>query len=205
MLISAMLNIRLWTKTQEIDYIANGGWFSWPLIWLLEKGLKNPSGSYIIAIKWIVGLFLIGAIVYLLYVLNIRLPKLPTLRIEQPDKPKKEEKKSDANDQSRPVITITRPEISTESLMEKVSQATGISVEKNKGNQASGSVFKDLFKAKVEAKIEEKKPKPVIQYSGDKPTFAYSTLESNLGKENRINEEFLVQKARDLQIKLAEF
>lgn len=62
-----------------------------------------------------------------------------------------------------------------------------------------------MFKAKVEQKIEEKKPKPVIQYSGDKPTFQYSALESNLGKDTRIDEEFLVEKAKDLQIKLAEF
>jgi len=39
-----------------------------------------------------------------------------------------------------------------------------------------------MFKAKVEQKIEEKKPKPVIHYSGDKPTFGTSLLESTLGQ-----------------------
>jgi hypothetical protein len=62
-----------------------------------------------------------------------------------------------------------------------------------------------MFRVKVEQKIEEKKPKPLIQYSGDKPTFQYSALESNLGKESKIDEAFLVEKAKDLQIKLAEF
>jgi hypothetical protein len=142
----------------------------------------------------------------LLYVLNVRLPKLPRITIEQPEKPAKKEEKSDSKENARPTITISRPDISTDSIMEKVSQATGKIVEKTKtGSGASGSLFKDMFKAKVEQKIEEKKPKPVIQYSGDKPTFQYSALESNLGKDTRIDEEFLVEKAKDLQIKLAEF
>lgn len=42
-LISAALNIRLWTKTVPINYPENGGYFSWPLIWILEKGLKNDT------------------------------------------------------------------------------------------------------------------------------------------------------------------
>lgn len=137
MLISAMLNVRLWTHGKEIDYIAQGGYFSWPLIWILDKVLKNPSGTYILAIKWIIGVFLLGAILYLLYKFNVRLPKLPTLTIEQAEKPKQENKKSDTSDQSRPVITITRPDISTESIIEKVSQATGISREKKSESQVS--------------------------------------------------------------------
>ena len=53
-----------------------------------------------------------------------------------------------------------------------------------------------MFKTKVTQKIEEKKPKPVISFSGDKPTFGYSALESNLGNQ---------QKAKALQTKLSEF
>lgn len=62
-----------------------------------------------------------------------------------------------------------------------------------------------MFKAKVEQKIEEKKPKPAIHYSGDKPTFATSLLESMLGREQNIDENFLVEKAKALQTKLGEF
>lgn len=96
MFISAALNVRLWTLETKIAYEANGGYFSWPLIWLLESGLKNNSESYILAIKGIVYVILFGLILYLLYILNVRLPKLPTIMIEQAEKPqKKEEKKSD--------------------------------------------------------------------------------------------------------------
>lgn len=62
---------------------------------------------------------------YLLYIFNVRLPKLPKINIETPDTPIKKEKKTDSKEQERPTITITRPEISTEAIMEKVSQATG--------------------------------------------------------------------------------
>ena len=68
---------------------------------------------------------LLGAIIYLLYVLNVRLPKLPKINIEQPEKPIKKEKKTDSKEDERPTITISRPDISTDDILEKVSQATG--------------------------------------------------------------------------------
>ncbi len=201
-LISAFLNVRLWTLQTPINYTANGGYFSWPLIWLLEKWLKNGSQSYITAIYAIVIVLLLGAIVYLLYVLNVRLPKLPKINIEQSEKPIKKEKKTDSKEDERPTITISRPDISTDDILEKVSQATGKVVQ---ATSSWGSLLKEMFKTKVTQKIEEKKPKPVISFSGDKPTFGYSALESNLGNQQTVDEDFLVEKAKALQTKLSEF
>ena len=201
-LISAFLNVRLWTLQTPINYTANGGYFSRPLIRLLEKGLKNDSQSYITAIYAIVIVLLLGAIVYLLYVLNVRLPKLPKINIEQSEKPIKKEKKTDSKEDERPTITISRPDISTEDILEKVSQATGKVVQ---ATSSWGSLLKEMFKTKVTQKIEEKKPKPVISFSGDKPTFGYSALESNLGNQQTVDEDFLVEKAKALQTKLSEF
>ena len=202
MLISAFLNVRLWTLQTPINYTANGGYFSWPLIWLLERWLKNGSQSYITAIYAIVIVLLLGAIVYLLYVLNVRLPKLPKINIEQSEKPIKKEKKTDSKEDERPTITISRPDISTDDILEKVSQATGKVVQ---ATSSWGSLLKEMFKTKVTQKIEEKKPKPVISFSGDKPTFGYSALDSNLGNQQTVDENFLVEKAKALQTKLSEF
>lgn len=201
-LISAFLNVRLWTLQTPINYTANGGYFSRPLIRLLEKGLKNGSQSYITAIYAIVIVLLLGAIVYLLYILNVRLPKLPKINIEQSEKPIKKEKKTDSKEDERPTITISRPDISTDDILEKVSQATGKVVQ---ATSSWGSLLKEMFKTKVTQKIEEKKPKPVISFSGDKPTFGYSALESNLGNQQTVDENFLVEKAKALQTKLSEF
>ena len=201
-LISAFLNVRLWTLQTPINYTANGGYFSWPLIWLLERWLKNGSQSYITAIYAIVIVLLLGAIVYLLYILNVRLPKLPKINIEQSEKPIKKEKKTDSKEDERPTITISRPDISTDDILEKVSQATGKVVQ---ATSSWGSLLKEMFKTKVTQKIEEKKPKPVISFSGDKPTFGYSALESNLGNQQTVDENFLVEKAKALQTKLSEF
>ena len=202
MLISAFLNVRLWTLQTPINYTANGGYFSWPLIWLLERWLKNGSQSYITAIYAIVIVLLLGAIVYLLYILNVRLPKLPKINIEQSEKPIKKEKKTDSKEDERPTITISRPDISTDDILEKVSQATGKVVQ---ATSSWGSLLKEMFKTKVTQKIEEKKPKPVISFAGDKPTFGYSALESNLGNQQTVDENFLVEKAKALQTKLSEF
>ncbi len=204
LMVSSVLNVRLRDVSIPIKWSENGGYFSWPLIWLLEKGLKNETGTYITAIKAIIIIMLILLIGYLLYVFNVRLPKLPKINIETPDAPIKKEKKADSKEQERPTITITRPEISTEAIMEKVSQATG-KIAKSSSSSGSGSLLKEMFKAKVEQKIEEKKPKPVIHYSGDKPTFGTSLLESTLGQEQTIDENFLVEKAKALQTKLGEF
>ena len=168
----------------------------------MEKWLKNGSQSYITAIYAIVIVLLLGAIVYLLYVLNVRLPKLPKINIEQSEKPIKKEKKTDFKEDERPTITISRPDISTDDILEKVSQATGKVVQ---ATSSWGSLLKEMFKTKVTQKIEEKKPKPVISFSGDKPTFGYSALESNLGNQQTVDENFLVEKAKALQTKLSEF
>ena len=168
----------------------------------MEKWLKNGSQSYITAIYAIVIVLLLGAVVYLLYVLNVRLPKLPKINIEQSEKPIKKEKKTDFKEDERPTITISRPDISTDDILEKVSQATGKVVQ---ATSSWGSLLKEMFKTKVTQKIEEKKPKPVISFSGDKPTFGYSALESNLGNQQTVDENFLVEKAKALQTKLSEF
>ena len=168
----------------------------------MEKGLKNGSQSYITAIYVIVIVLLLGAIVYLLYILNVRLPKLPKINIEQSEKPINKEKKTDSKEDERPTITISRPDISTDDILEKVSQATGKVVQ---ATSSWGSLLKEMFKTKVTQKIEEKKPKPVISFSGDKPTFGYSALESNLGNQQTVDENFLVEKAKALQTKLSEF
>lgn len=168
----------------------------------MEKWLKNGSQSYITAIYVIVIVLLLGAIVYLLYVLNVRLPKFPKINIEQSEKPIKKEKKTDSKEDERPTITISRPDISTDDILEKVSQATGKVVQ---ATSSWGSLLKEMFKTKVTQKIEEKKPKPVISFSGDKPTFGYSALESNLGNQQTVDENFLVEKAKALQTKLSEF
>jgi hypothetical protein len=42
MMVSALLNVRLWNAPMpmnQIPWTENGGFFSWPLIWLLERGL----------------------------------------------------------------------------------------------------------------------------------------------------------------------
>ena len=168
----------------------------------MERWLKNGSQSYITAIYAIVIVLLLGAIVYLLYILNVRLPKLPKINIEQSEKPIKKEKKTDSKEDERPIITISRPDISTDDILEKVSQATGKVVQ---ATSSWGSLLKEMFKTKVTQKIEEKKPKPVISFSGDKPTFGYSALESNLGNQQTVDENFLVEKAKALQTKLSEF
>ena len=199
MVVSAELNVYSWEPSTPIKWYENWWYFSWPLIWLLQKGLENESWSYITAIKAIIAILLVLLVGYLLYVFNFRLPKLPKIKIEEAPRPRSEKKV----DKERPTVTITRPEISTEDIKEKISQATGKVV---KTWAASWSLIKDMFKNKIEEKVEEKKQqKAPIHFSWDKPTFPISALWSNLSQQQTIDENFLVEKARSLQTKLSEF
>jgi hypothetical protein len=49
------------------------------------------------------------------------------------------------------------------------------------------------------------RPRRQIHFSGDKPTFPYSLLETNLGQTTNIDQNFIVEKAKSLQNKLMEF
>jgi len=53
--------------------------------------------------------------------------------------------------------------------------------------------------------VRERKSKPTINFSADKPTFSYSILDTNGDKSITIDETFLMEKAKALQNKLMEF
>jgi S-DNA-T family DNA segregation ATPase FtsK/SpoIIIE len=53
--------------------------------------------------------------------------------------------------------------------------------------------------------VEEPKLRRQIHFSGDKPTFPYSLLETNLGQTQHIDQNFIVEKAKSLEKKLMEF
>lgn len=68
-----------------------------------------------------------------------------------------------------------------------------------------------MIKHKLQDKIEEKekakerKIRPTINFSGEKPTFNHSILETNADQTVTIDETFLMEKAKALQNKLMEF
>jgi hypothetical protein len=72
-------------------------------------------------------------------------------------------------------------------------------------------LIKSLIKDKLQRKIEEKeqtkerKIRPTINFSGEKPTFNYTILETNADQVVTIDETFLMEKAKALQNKLMEF
>ena len=202
MVVSAELNVYTWDPSSQIKWAENWWYFSWPLIWVLQRWLQNDSGSYITAIKVIIALMLVLLVVYLLYVLNIRLPKIPKISIEESPRPKEKKSDSKASVDDRPTITITRPAASTEEIKAKISEATG---KVTKAWAASWSLLKDLLKTRVDEKVVEKTQKPIIHFSWDKPTFPTTALESNLWKQQTIDENFLIEKSKSLQTKLAEF
>jgi len=190
-----------------IDGISNkyeelGGYFSSPLIFLLDK----MFGGQAIAVKAFIIILFILVIGRILYAFNFSLPKINVkFKSDRIPKRKKRTKKTD-----------------TRSLSQKISEAKK-SMNKNipgsvepqesskiNSNIQESSILKGIIKQKVKQKIIEKQQekihtKPNITFSSDKPTFLASLLDSEHGKSDNIDEHFLMEKAKSLQSKLMEF
>lgn len=69
------------------------------------------------------------------------------------------------------------------------------------------SLLKDKLERKIEEKekIREKKSRPMINFSAEKPTFNYTILDTSPDQSVTIDESFLMEKAKALQNKLMEF
>ncbi len=212
-LTSAVLNfqaIEEWLQTlvNRTETIHHWGYFSWPVYRILEK----IFGQAKLAIQILIVLFLVWVFVRIFYKLNVKIPKLPKINIEQESAPKSAQK-------SEWHPFVTRESQTTSDLLKKVSQATWKTSTpapsyswSSQWNANSGSLVKDglssLFKKKVEEEIAKKieqKPRPAIHFSGDKPTFSTSLLNSNLAESQQIDEKAIVEKAQSLQKKLSEF
>jgi len=160
-------------------------WYiSWPVIALLQV----MFGGKAIATKSFIIILLILAIIWILYSLNF---SFPTISLKNDNKPK---------------ASSTKPKVQRYEEEEEEEE-----VRPDFWRPVSRSLIKSLIKDKLERKIQEKeqvrerKSKPTINFSADKPTFSYSILDTNGDKSITIDETFLMEKAKALQNKLMEF
>ncbi|MDD3868498.1 MAG: DNA translocase FtsK [Candidatus Absconditabacteria bacterium] len=204
--ISSVLNFSILSAetTNRAASSQYGGYFSWPIYMLLEQIFGHSE----MAIKIIVIIFALLVLGWFLYTLNVKLPKLPKINVEKYEQPvAKREQKSG----TKPYITRESHTTSDSDILKKISQAAGTAFSSagSKPSEAQASLLKDMLKKKLDTKldhkIEKKRPRPAIKFSGDKPTFPYSLLESDLGSAPSIDQNFIMEKAKSLQRKLMEF
>lgn len=74
-------------------------------------------------------------------------------------------------------------------------------------SEQNDSLLKNIIKQKAHEKIAEKEiaNRPSIHFAKDKPTFDVQIMHSTRGQQQQIDESFLMEKAKSLQSKLAEF
>jgi flagellar basal body-associated protein FliL len=134
-----------------------------------------------VAIKAFIIILLIGILVWILYSFNFSLPKISLQNEERPRRAEKPRAQRYENTEEE-----EKPEF---------------------GQPVSRSLIKSLLKQKIEEKVtqKEKKIRPMINFSGEKPTFNVSLLETNADQTVTIDETFLMEKAKALQNKLMEF
>lgn len=149
-------------------------------------------GGKAVATKAFIVILLILTIARILYSFNFSFPKISLLTEK---KPKAEAKKNRS----------TRYEEDDEEEEEEEEEKP------NFAQPVSRSLIKSLIKDKLERKIQEKetikekKSRPTINFSAEKPTFNYSILDTNADQSITIDETFLMEKAKALQEKLLEF
>ncbi len=182
-IISAVINFPI-IDGDVAKYEKFGWYISWPVIALLQL----MFGGKAIATKAFIIILLVLAIVWILYSLNF---SLPNISLKSENKPKKVENK--------------RSRIEYEEEEEEVEEKPEF------GQPVSRSLIKSLIKDKLQRKIEEKeqqyekKVKPTINFSWEKPTFNINTIEISPDQTVTIDEAFLMEKAKALQNKLMEF
>lgn len=185
-LISAVLNFPIidWDSTQ----FEKLWWYiSWPLIYLLD----TIFGSNALAVKVFIIILLILLVGWLLYAFNFSLPRI-NINIKEEQKPNKPIRQQDHD------IAKKIPKQKIDDDDEEEEEYTPQNI--------SRSFVSTLLKKKVEEKLHEKerKQRPMINFSGEKPTFMLNILET-WDQKIAIDEAFLMEKAKSLQSKLLEF
>lgn len=177
--LSAILNFPIidWDVAKYEKY---GGYISWPIIYFLDLIFGHNN----IAIKALIIILLILVIVRILYSFNFSLPRISLQSEDRPQK--KKDARHKTQDTSDDEEEEEKPEF---------------------GQPVSRSLIKSLIKQKFEEKVtqKERKVKPMINFSGEKPTFNISMMESWADQTVTIDETFLMEKAKALQNKLMEF
>lgn len=184
-LISAVLNFPIidWDSTQ---YEKLWWYISWPLIYLLD----TVFGSNALAVKVFIIILLILLVGRLLYAFNFSLPRI-NINIKEELKPNKPIRQQDHDIAKK----IPKQKIDEDDDEEEYTP-----------QNISRSFVSTLLKRKIDEKLQEKerKPRPMISFSGEKPTFMLNILEAG-DQKIAIDEAFLMEKAKSLQSKLLEF
>ena len=185
-IISAVINFPI--IDGDVAKYENFGWYiSWPVIAVLQI----MFGGKAVATKSFIIILLVLAVVWILYSLNFSFPKI-SLKSE-----------------NKPRASSSKPKASRYDDEEEEEEET--KGKQNFWQPVSRSLIKSLIKDKLQRKIEEKehikerKIRPTINFSWEKPTFNHAILETNADQAVTIDETFLMEKAKALQNKLMEF
>ncbi len=175
-LVSAILNFPVLDSTGT--QYQQAWWFlSWPILWILESMFGGES----VAVKTFVIILFALCVWWVLYTFNFSLPKITIQNYQSPKKSDKKPTRTNSTYDQEEEEEIVQPQ------------------------EISRSFIKELIKNKVKEKIEKKKPRQIIHFSWDKPTFSVDIMESNAWETTTIDESFLMEKAKALQEKLMEF
>lgn len=184
-IISAVINFPI--IDGDLAKYENFWWYiSRPVIALLQV----MFGGKAIATKSFIVILLILAIVRVFYSLNFTFPKISLKTENKPKKTESRRQKVEYEEEEEEEEEEEKPEF---------------------WRPVSRSLIKSLIKDKLERKIQEKeqikerKVRPTINFSWEKPTFNVNVIEISPDQTVTIDETFLMEKAKALQNKLMEF
>ena len=192
-LVSGIINFPIidWDTSKYQQF----GWYiSWPLIELLNA----MFGGQATAVKSFVVILFIWVIARVLYTFNFSLPKI-NVKLE---KYKSKATSRSSKTTSRSTKTAQQK---TDDIAKKINETKQDFWRQTKPKDMSRSFIKSMIKQTAEQKLIEKKPRPMIKFSWDKPTFDVSLLKLDVSSNTSIDEKFLMDKAKALQNKLMEF
>ncbi len=211
LLISAILNFPVLDDPKGNAYTEEGGYISWPIFYLLEKGFGSDNPM---AIKGIIITLLVVLLGWIFYKFNIPLP-IPRVNIRLPEQKTLERRSSPTTKSEKPV---SKKELTYEAYKAKIEKEQASDTGEQKGSllknifskwekSSDDSLLKTAIKSTMVKAVDDKihqKTMTHISFPKDKPTFWLDLLRRQQWAV-QVDHEALAKKAQLVQSKLIEF
>jgi len=205
----AIIDANVLTQGSQTAFVENGGYLSWPLLWLLEQMFGTDNAW---AVKTFLIILFVLTIIYIGWKMQIPLPSLPRIELETTES-KSPPKSSVAKTEESASIKLNPTKILD--VASRLSQAAAGQGEKKRDWQAVASwsgwwtwllakIRSEVIKKVVDEKLYDHRQKS-IPFPSDKPSFPLDIMDQRKGEKPHPDEATLLEQAQAITTKLEEF
>ncbi|MCS6982993.1 MAG: DNA translocase FtsK [Candidatus Absconditabacterales bacterium] len=203
----AIIDANVLTQGSQTAFVANGGYLSWPLLWLLEQMFGTENAW---AIKTFLIILFVLTVVYIGWKMQIPLPSLPRIELETgviKQSPKAPSFKADESITLSPTKILnvaSRLTQAAEGQREKKMNGRPAMLGSAGGTGLLAKIRGEVIKKVVDQKLYDHRQKS-IPFPSDKPSFPLDIMDQRKGEKPHPDESMLLDHAQAITTKLEEF